>query len=322
MLHIVGGNKIQLWDYHTGNCKSTFTGIDRITSLVFSPDGFTLAAGCEDGTVLLWDVDSTGETTLKEENSELRNRTSQIQQICEERGITTLVHFTRIENLQNILHEGLLDHQSLLEKYGQQFAPNDRKRLDGHKEAICLSISFPNYQMFYRIRESKKKVAEASDSQWIVLLLDAKVLWELECAFCQRNAAHKTVSSIPLEDRRKPEALKGMFEDFYNIRHQDLSIPQNYPTHPQAEVLVLDPIPARYIKAIYFWDTDAQERWLPNSTGADYEISCTDRHYFEPRRDYEIWRPTNFNNEGIPLSYTVDNEVDSDNDIPFEDIPF
>ena len=51
-------NKIQLWDLHTGNCKSTLTGTGYITSLVFSPDGLTLAGGCEDGTVLLWHTDA------------------------------------------------------------------------------------------------------------------------------------------------------------------------------------------------------------------------------------------------------------------------
>ena len=180
--------------------------------------------------------------------------------------------------------------------------------------------------MFYSIRESKKKVEGVNDSQWVVLLLDTKVLWELKCAFCQRNAAHRAVSSISLEDRRKPEALKGIFEDFHNIRHQDLSIPQDYPTHPQAEVLVFDPIPAQYIKVIHFWNADAQARWLPSNIGTDYETSCTNRQYFGPRPDYEVWRPANFDNEGIPRSYTAENNMD---DIPLsattddeDDIPF
>ena len=51
--------------------------------------------------------------------------------------------------------------------------------------------------------------------------------------------------------------------------------------------------------------------------GANYETSCTNRHYFEPRRDYEVWRPANFNSEGIPLSYTAYNMIDNDDDIPF-----
>ena len=252
-------------------------------------------------------------------NIEFLNPESRIQQICEERDITTLVHFTRIENLWSILREGLLGRETLEKRLQegslqlQKLFINDYNRWDKHKEAVCVSISFPNYKMFYRIRK-EKKAQEANDSQWVILLLDVKVLWQLDCAFCQRNAAHKAVTKIRLEDRKKPEALKGMFEDFYNIRHQDLSIPQDYPTHPQAEVLVFDPIPVRYIKAIHFWDAAAQEKWLPNNTGANYETSCTNNHYFEPRCDYEVWTPANFDNEGVP--YTPENNVD---DIPLSD---
>ena len=231
-------------------------------------------------------------------------RASEIQQFCEEREITTLFHFTRIENLHSILQNGLLSRDTLdmrKQQFGQQFLFNDPDRFDGHKDAICLSISFPNYQMFYNYRDNTEGI---NDSQWIVLLLDAKILWELNCAFCQRNAASRAISNISLADRRKPEALKGMFEDFYNIKHQNLLIPQNYPTHPQAEVLVFDPIPTQYIKAIHFWEEDALNQWLPNRTRTDYK-TFRNRQYFRPRSDFAVWRPENFNSAGTPLSYTL-----------------
>lgn len=244
---------------------------------------------------------NASDPTTPQENSEIRNRAFQIQQICTERGITTLLHFTRLENLQSILREGLLG-RSLLEARGQQFLFNDPDRVDGYKEAICVSISFPNYQMFYSIREEKKNIREANDFQWIVLLLDAEVLWELDCAFCQRNAAHKTVQSIPLEDRRKPESLKGIFRDFYNIKHQDLSIPGNYPTHPQAEVLVFDSIPAQYIKTVHFSNETTLKQWRFNHIGTYFQTFSADRQYFDARVDYKVWSPANLDNEGIPLS--------------------
>lgn len=281
----------------------TLTGhTAAISNLCFSPDGNTLASGCEDGTVLLWDIDSSiDETALTEdnpfiiieENSEFQNRASQIR----------------------------------------QFLWNDPDRADGHKEAVCLSISFPNYQMFYSIRESEKTKG-VKDSQWVILLLDPKVLWELDGAFCQRNAAHKTVSSIPLEDRRKPEALKGMFEDFYNIRHQDLQIPDPYlmhpkaayPTHPQAEVLVFAPIPVQFIKAIHFWHETTLEKCRNSSAESYSQMLSVNQQYFTYRTDYEVWRLANFNSEGIPLSYFNGNddneEIDRHPDINDNDIPF
>ena len=182
-------------------------------------------------------------TTFAEENAKLQHREFQIRQICVARNITTLVHFTRIENLRGILQENLLG-RSFLETREQQFLSNDPKRLDGHKEANCLSISYPNYQLFFRF-------SRPDYSQWIVLLLKAEILWELDCAFCQENAASNAVRYTSLEERKKPDALKRMFVNVCHdtkgntYRRSSQPIPSHYPTHPQAEVLVFDPIPEK-----------------------------------------------------------------------------
>ena len=254
------------------------------------------------------------------------NREAQIQQICHERGIKTVVHFTRVENLSSILRNGLLSRKTLEileETRGQQFLFNDQDRIDGHKEAICLSVSFPNYKMFWQIRNRKQKANEANDSQWVVLLLDASVLWELECAFCQRNAAHQTVRKIPLEDRKKPEALKGMFEDFYDIKRQDLPISDDYTTNPQAEILVFYAIPVQYINTIYFWNSTALKEWQEENSGI-YSLTpvklVANRKYFKPRPDYEVWQSPNFNVDHIPEFDEYLGEFADDDDMPFYDI--
>lgn len=68
-------------------------------------------------------------------------RVSEIQRICIEQKIETLVHFTRSQNLSSILQRGLLG-RSVLEDQSYDIRPqyNDSYRLDGYKEAICLSI--------------------------------------------------------------------------------------------------------------------------------------------------------------------------------------
>jgi hypothetical protein len=129
-------------------------------------------------------------------------RVSEIQRICIERKIETLVHFTRSQNLSSILQRGLLGRR-VVENQSYAICPqyNDSYRLDGYKEAICLSISFPNYQMFYRYSNSDRQ-------NWVILLLEASLLWNLDCAFCQENAASNNVTTIPIEIRKNPDALQ------------------------------------------------------------------------------------------------------------------
>lgn len=336
------------------------------------------------------------------------------------------MHFTRIENLSSILQQGLLG-RTLLEERGQDFEWNDPQRLDEHKEAVCLSIGFPNYLMFFNVRERKKRANETNDSQWIILFLDVNILWELDCAFFQKNAASNTTNStipevtstermqvclgqqrhfdvinrdgypvlnppedipdlivyrspanngewevaeystgncIPIDQakaapapgilsripkravrvaiewlrsragesatglaqRRTPNALRGMFvEDCVNrqgsrISRRDLEIPDNYPTNPQAEVLVFDPIPIQYIKKVHFWDAPALRGWRSSNSAIysqDSQMFSTTRQYFKPRLDYAQWRRDNSYSYDILEIDESPESLLNPNDIPF-----
>ena len=221
-------------------------------------------------------------------------RPAEIQQIVAARGISTLCHFTRVERLSSILHRGLWS-RSCLEDLPPSKRPlfTDPDRYDGYKEAICLSIGFPNYRMLFQ------KTGRDKQFLWVILLIDTKVLWELDCAFCHQNASSSLVNRIPLEDKKKSSSLKRMFRDQdYDNKgsyHRQLQIPKDYPTHPQAEVLVFDPIPATYIKTVLFYNGTALKKWREDNPRSYTQKFFAKNQYFKPRCDYAAWQGDNRN---------------------------
>ena len=69
-----------------------------------------------------------------------------LKKIIETKQIKFLLHFTPISNLENILTFGLLPRIILdIPSIQKIIRPNfpDKKRIDGHREAFCTSISWP-----------------------------------------------------------------------------------------------------------------------------------------------------------------------------------
>jgi hypothetical protein len=202
-----------------------------------------------------------------------------IQEFAAEREIKFLLHFTRASNLASILDRGLVPRDTLILE-GQEAIFNDQFRYDG-THAVCLSIHFPNYKMFWGLRKDHPQ------HQWVVLAIHPAILWEHDCAFCITNAASATVTAVPLDARRGLAAFQRMFGDYGSIQRQALGIPLHYPTNPQAEVLALSGVPRKYIMGVAVLNTAMQQQVQADHPGVDVRVLW---QYFRYRQDFATWK--------------------------------
>lgn len=225
-------------------------------------------------------------------------RVSDIKAFIQERQIKNLIHFTHKQNLLSIMSKGLLNRLNVEKISGCRI--NDEKRLDNCCEAICLSISFPNYRMFHKYKKD-------SPSDWVVLAIKPDILWEFDCAFCYDNAANGKVTAIPLDERKKVEALRGLFLDIDGIKRSDLHIPKYFPTNPQAELLVFNEIPVEYIQKIYFFNSVSKINWLEENSIGDSKLFEVEANFFSPRCDYEHWKKNVVEDDYLEYIFGIEN---------------
>jgi len=198
----------------------------------------------------------------------VNERQIKIKEICSERNIRWLVHFTQVNNLCSILREGLLSRKKL-ESWPSSKRPHfsDRFRDDSYTGANCLSITSPNYPMF------RKYQIKYPDIIWAVLAIEPRVLWELNCAFCARNASSIMMRNVPIDKLMLPDSLEGLFH----------GVQGNLPCNCQAEVLVFNTLSPQYIKWIYFKNDKEHRTWKENCTYKNVPCSV-DASLFNFRR--------------------------------------
>lgn len=206
--------------------------------------------------------------------------------VAKNRNIKFLVHFSPFPNLESILKFGILSRKKM-EKREIKYIPVDPLRLDNFLNFISVSISFPNYKMFFRVRQEKK-------ISWVILRLDPAVLWELNSKFFISNASARRVGNL-VEDL---EELFGNacfnenpnFQGSAAISREDLGIPDCFTTDPQAEVMVEGEIPREYIKGIITenWEMEEKAREISMDFLKKIEIE-TQPSFFGPRMDFKFW---------------------------------
>lgn len=201
----------------------------------------------------------------------------------EEKGIEYLVHFTRLENLDSILQNGLISRQQL-PMVNPYALFNDYLRLDNCQNAICSSITHPNYKMFYSLR------MQDTTKEWCVIGIKKDVLWEKNCVFCVENAASSNVTSIPLMYRMGVNAFNKLFEEIEGKpSREQLGLTSDCPTNPQAEVLVFNSIEPNYIVGVAFSSLARRDEYINRYPHLDISF-IYHRAFFAPRADYAHWR--------------------------------
>ena len=205
-----------------------------------------------------------------------------IRQLIAERGIKSLFHFTRIENLPGILTSGIIPRKSIT----AEISYNDDERLDGFIEASCISVGFPNYKMLYAKRMENPGI------NWVIFAISPEILTEYPCLFYPSNAAKerfRTKNDTELKVHMGLSGLTSMFSDNPPVSRDNLGLSLALTTDPQAEVLVFDSINPRAFDKIFISSSDAEAVRLVQELQPSVPLSFGGP-LFSARHDYQFWQ--------------------------------
>lgn len=167
-----------------------------------------------------------------------------IQSVVKDKDIPYLVHFTHVNNLPSILQNGFYPQAKKDDLHAGIAQINDTKRYDNKTDYSCFSIGFPNWRMFYKVRNN---IA----GSWAVLLINSRILWEKECLFYATNAADNSVRFNDKSCHTGTTALESMYA-FSKDYPRENFLKSFDPTDDQAEVMIPGIIEQAYIQSIIF----------------------------------------------------------------------
>lgn len=169
------------------------------------------------------------------------------------RGITRLCHFSPSRNLGHILsgRDGIISARSLRDDDLAVYNPTDTDRWDGRPDHVCCSIQYPNAWYF-----SKARLKEMLFNDWVVILIDAKYLWQHGTKFSPGNAAARGGALIA----EGVEGFARLFAENVDRFYRGPRHPPFLQTDEQAEVLIPGHVAIRDIIGVGVMDRDQVER--------------------------------------------------------------
>lgn len=205
-----------------------------------------------------------------------------IAAVVNDQGVENVLHFTQIDNLSGILKHGL-QCRSVLQDADYDVFASDGDRLDGQDGAISVSISCYYPKMF------DAKRFRSGNASWVILIFEPSILWNYHCLFYRYGAATsatkyehgKRYGGFAL-DRIFDDCSVGMDERGSGFREAN-GLPSGWPTFPEAEVQVMDPIHPDYLMGAWVETAEDHNQVRELLTSFGYEDCDVVVHPFEPR---------------------------------------
>lgn len=163
----------------------------------------------------------------------------------EARKISTMFHFTHLQNLPSIFKHGILGLEDLRSR-AIDFKASDHGRKDPIANGICVSLTRPNDYML------ANKLTQGHQLALLELSPAPSIL--KECCFVASpgNFGRRDHKNRILEWPEKYCGGTGLANLFLNRELRErYNLDVSQPTDPQAELVFLDSIPARFISRIF-----------------------------------------------------------------------
>lgn len=184
------------------------------------------------------------------------NEADWIRRDASRRGITRLCHFSPSRNLAHILsgRQGILASRHLNADETAILNPTDKLRWDGYRDHVCCSIQCPNAWYLSKARQD-----ETLFKDWVVILVDARYLWQIGTMFCPRNAAAGRGRFVDSGREAYERLFASVVEGTLTFRRGPAH-PAFLPTDEQAEVLIPDRITIPDLLGVVVKDDDQAAR--------------------------------------------------------------
>ena len=169
-------------------------------------------------------------------------------------GVTRLCHFTKLQNFTHIIAsaDGILAASAIRPDTKNV---TDKLRADHLLDHVCCSIEYPNsWFLEDAIRRDKNSVFR----EWVTLYINLEILNIRETKFCPCNASKRNGAYI----NGNMEQVAFIFTPSLSTFRYPMSsrMLKCCPTDGQAEILIKDNVPRKYIIGIAVGNKDAAER--------------------------------------------------------------